>query len=75
MLQLLVNPQDLIFDVLAYPDGPRLRDRVSHGESNIEDLPREVVDQVFFVCAVLCIRCIASDSPLHEVNRIFYIKR
>ncbi|XP_046551807.1 endoplasmic reticulum membrane-associated RNA degradation protein-like [Haliotis rubra] len=40
------NSMDLLFDLLVYPDGPRLRDRLSHGEITLDTLPQALADAV-----------------------------
>ncbi|XP_067682582.1 endoplasmic reticulum membrane-associated RNA degradation protein-like [Haliotis asinina] len=40
------NSMDLLFDLLVYPDGPRVRDRLSHGEITLDILPQALADAV-----------------------------
>ena len=42
--------QEMLLDILVYPDGPRLRDRLSHGELSFHTIPSSLVS---FVTAIL----------------------
>lgn len=44
----------LLMDLLQYPDGPRVRDRLSHGEADVTGFPRELAGEVLAAsCALL----------------------
>ncbi|NXO65887.1 EMARD protein, partial [Phainopepla nitens] len=46
---------DFLWDFLNHQEGPRIRDRLSHGEINLETFPREVANQIFgFAITILC---------------------
>ncbi|NWW83005.1 EMARD protein, partial [Climacteris rufus] len=46
---------DFLWDFLNHQEGPRIRDRLSHGEINLETFPREVANQIFgFAITLLC---------------------
>lgn len=48
-------PQDFLWDFLNHQEGPRIRDRLSHGEINLETFPREVANQIIgFAITILC---------------------
>lgn len=48
-------PQDFLWDFLNHQEGPRIRDRLSHGEINLETFPREVANQIVgFAITILC---------------------
>uniref|UniRef100_A0A8C3NYT7 Uncharacterized protein n=1 Tax=Cyanoderma ruficeps TaxID=181631 RepID=A0A8C3NYT7_9PASS len=50
-----VFPQDFLWDFLNHQEGPRVRDRLSHGEINLETFPREVANQIVgFAITILC---------------------
>ncbi|NXR98052.1 EMARD protein, partial [Oxylabes madagascariensis] len=50
-----VFPQDFLWDFLNHQEGPRIRDRLSHGEINLETFPREVANQIVgFAITILC---------------------
>ncbi|NWT14972.1 EMARD protein, partial [Vireo altiloquus] len=46
---------DFLWDFLNHQEGPRIRDRLSHGEINLETFPREVANQIVgFAITILC---------------------
>ncbi|NXO31191.1 EMARD protein, partial [Cisticola juncidis] len=46
---------DFLWDFLSHQEGPRIRDRLSHGQINLETFPREVANQIVgFAITVLC---------------------
>ncbi|XP_032219577.2 endoplasmic reticulum membrane-associated RNA degradation protein-like [Nematostella vectensis] len=47
---------DILLDMLVYPDGPRVRDRVSHGEASLTDFPQLLANHVLCVCVAFAIR-------------------
>lgn len=46
--------QECLFDLLTYPEGLRLRDKLSHGELDVYNLPVQVTDYVITVFVSLC---------------------
>ncbi|XP_030855378.1 endoplasmic reticulum membrane-associated RNA degradation protein [Strongylocentrotus purpuratus] len=59
---------DLLMDLLVHPDGPRLRDRISHGEVDIHGVPREVAS--FTICALFS----CSMKPPNLADKISHQK-
>ena len=53
-----------MFDLFRYPGGPRLRDRVSHGETDLGTLPRAAADQVLLLCAAVCACVLRADADI-----------
>ncbi|XP_009889766.1 PREDICTED: endoplasmic reticulum membrane-associated RNA degradation protein [Charadrius vociferus] len=53
---LLKEPaMEFLWDFLNHQEGPRIRDRLSHGEINLEAFPREVANQIVaFAITLLC---------------------
>ncbi|NXP36029.1 EMARD protein, partial [Leiothrix lutea] len=46
---------DFLWDFLNHQEGPRIRDRLSHGEINLGTFPREVANQIVgFAVSILC---------------------
>ncbi|XP_030800521.1 endoplasmic reticulum membrane-associated RNA degradation protein isoform X2 [Camarhynchus parvulus] len=46
---------DFLWDFLNHQEGPRIRDRLSHGEINLETFPREIANQIVgFAITFLC---------------------
>ncbi|XP_077638229.1 endoplasmic reticulum membrane-associated RNA degradation protein isoform X2 [Lonchura striata] len=46
---------DFLWDFLNHQEGPRIRDRLSHGEINLETFPREIANQIIgFAITILC---------------------
>ncbi|XP_066034819.1 endoplasmic reticulum membrane-associated RNA degradation protein isoform X4 [Chamaea fasciata] len=46
---------DFLWDFLNHQEGPRIRDRLSHGEINLETFPRQLANQIVgFAITILC---------------------
>ena len=45
--------KELLYDLLAHQDGPRVRDRISHGEADWDRFPRELTDLLLIVSVYL----------------------
>ena len=60
--------QEMILDLLTYPDGPRVRDRVSHGETDA--FPSVLAEHVVLLAAALCIQFLEPQSSLHQVRNL-----
>ncbi|NXO91384.1 EMARD protein, partial [Certhia brachydactyla] len=59
--------KDFLWDFLNHQEGPRVRDRLSHGEINLETFPREVANQIVgFAITILC-RFSEKDFKEHMV--------
>ena len=43
-------------DVLVHPEGPRLRDLLSHGEVDIHNFPKHVANHVLCIAVAFCLR-------------------
>ncbi len=51
----LGNPLMLaLFDILIWKDGPRLRDKLSHGVIDPQGLPKSIVDRTVMIVLALC---------------------
>ena len=62
--------QTLLLDLLTYPEGPRLRDTVSHGEVDLESCPHAVAKHLLGVCLAFCVRTLPTNSGLRQVSSI-----
>ena len=61
--------QDMLFDLLTYPDGPRVRDRISHGETDVmATTPMDVAHHVLCISAALCLHFLEPESDLFQVS-------
>ncbi|XP_034525385.1 endoplasmic reticulum membrane-associated RNA degradation protein isoform X3 [Ailuropoda melanoleuca] len=52
---------EFLWDFLNHQEGPRIRDRLSHGEVNLPEFPKEVANQLLAFSIVLLLRFIAED--------------
>ncbi|XP_062622174.1 endoplasmic reticulum membrane-associated RNA degradation protein-like, partial [Saccostrea cucullata] len=50
------NLMDLLFDLLVYPEGPRVRDKVSHGEVLLQDFPESLAEAVLVAMVILILK-------------------
>ncbi|MXQ96946.1 hypothetical protein E5288_WYG017891 [Bos mutus] len=53
--------QEFLWDFLNHQEGPRLRDRLSHGEVSLPEFPKEAASQLLAFCFVLLLRFIDED--------------
>ncbi|XP_008757038.1 endoplasmic reticulum membrane-associated RNA degradation protein isoform X4 [Rattus norvegicus] len=53
---------DFLWDFLNYQEGPRIRDRLSHGEINIREFPKAAASQLLTFCLVLLLRFTEEDT-------------
>ncbi|NXY06295.1 EMARD protein, partial [Pteruthius melanotis] len=63
---------DFLWDFLNHQDGPRIRDRLSHGEINLETFPREVANQI--VGFAITILCRFSDKDMFSLKEHMVVK-
>ncbi|RMC12698.1 hypothetical protein DUI87_10223 [Hirundo rustica rustica] len=64
--------EDFLWDFLNHQEGPRIRDRLSHGEVNLETFPREVANQI--VGFAISILCRFSDEDMFSLKEHMAIK-
>ncbi|ESO85400.1 hypothetical protein LOTGIDRAFT_229422 [Lottia gigantea] len=53
LMYLYLYFKDLLYDVLVYPEGPRLRDRLSHGETDLSDVSKDWIDKTWYILIYL----------------------
>nr|XP_021151798.1 endoplasmic reticulum membrane-associated RNA degradation protein isoform X3 [Columba livia] len=53
---------EFLWDFLNHQEGPRIRDRLSHGEINLKEFPREVANQI--VAFAITLVCRFSDEDM-----------
>ncbi|NXK31753.1 EMARD protein, partial [Piprites chloris] len=63
---------EFLWDFLNHQEGPRVRDRLSHGEINLEAFPREVANQIFAFAITLLYRF--SDENMFSLEEHTVIK-
>ncbi|NWU99212.1 EMARD protein, partial [Upupa epops] len=63
---------EFLWDFLNHQEGPRIRDRLSHGEINLEALPREVANQI--VAFTITLLCRFSDEDVFAFKEHVVIK-
>ncbi|NXI56548.1 EMARD protein, partial [Chloroceryle aenea] len=63
---------EFLWDFLNHQEGPRLRDRLSHGELNLEAFPREVANQI--VAFAITLLCRFSDEDMVAFKEHMVIK-
>ncbi|NXG52336.1 EMARD protein, partial [Psilopogon haemacephalus] len=61
-----------LWDFLNHQEGPRIRDRLSHGEVNLETFPREVANQI--VAFAITLLCRFSDGDMFAFKEHIVIK-
>uniref|UniRef100_A0A8D0UN85 ER membrane associated RNA degradation n=1 Tax=Sus scrofa TaxID=9823 RepID=A0A8D0UN85_PIG len=52
---------EFLWDFLNYPEGPRVRDRLSHGEIHLPEFPKAATNQLLAFSFVLLLRFIDED--------------
>ncbi|NXK92203.1 EMARD protein, partial [Formicarius rufipectus] len=63
---------EFLWDFLNHQEGPRIRDRLSHGEINLEAFPREVANQI--VAFAITLLCRFSDEDMFSLKEHVVIK-
>ncbi|NWZ89637.1 EMARD protein, partial [Nesospiza acunhae] len=63
---------DFLWDFLNHQEGPRIRDRLSHGEINLETFPREIANQI--VGFAITFLCRFSDETMFSLKEHMVIK-
>ncbi|XP_010290935.1 PREDICTED: endoplasmic reticulum membrane-associated RNA degradation protein [Phaethon lepturus] len=63
---------EFLWDFLNHQEGPRLRDRLSHGEINVKAFPREVANQI--VAFAITLLCRFSDEDMFAFKEHTLIK-
>ncbi|XP_062497907.1 endoplasmic reticulum membrane-associated RNA degradation protein [Pezoporus occidentalis] len=63
---------EFLWDFLSHQEGPRIRDRLSHGEINLEAFPREVANQI--VAFAITLLCRFSDEDMFAFKEHMVIK-
>uniref|UniRef100_A0A663E6N3 ER membrane associated RNA degradation n=1 Tax=Aquila chrysaetos chrysaetos TaxID=223781 RepID=A0A663E6N3_AQUCH len=63
---------EFLWDFLNHQEGPRIRDRLSHGEINLEAFPREVANQI--VAFAITLLCRFSDEDMVAFKEHMVIK-
>lgn len=53
--------KEFLWDFLNHQEGPRIRDRLSHGEINLPGFPKEITDQLLAFSFVLLLRFVDED--------------
>ena len=59
---------DCLLDLLIYPEGPRIRDKLSHGEVNIDNFPKNLAKEIIFVCGALLTVNSNSKLPVFSMD-------
>ena len=70
------NLTEMLYDLLYFPDGPKLRDRLSHGEYDFKDVDVVIANHVICIGISFCLRYLfpwrrgLNDSVriLHELD-------
>ncbi|XP_038056583.1 endoplasmic reticulum membrane-associated RNA degradation protein-like [Patiria miniata] len=57
---------EMLLDILVHPEGPRLRDHISHGELDLQTMTRATTSHVMSICAAFCLR----DCPHQSLIQI-----
>lgn len=62
-------PKETYLDLFLYPEGPRLRDRVSHGEADLATVGASLVTYLFSTVAATCMASLPKDHLFFEVGQ------
>lgn len=64
--------KDLLFDLMIYPEGPRVRDKVSHGEANLQDIPESLALAVLVAVVMVMWKC-SEFTTSNEVGSYYFV--
>ena len=59
---------DCLLDLLNYPEGPRIRDKLSHGEVDIDNFPKNLAKEIIVACGALLTLNSNSRLPVFLMN-------
>lgn len=62
--------KEFLWDFLNHQEGPRVRDRLSHGEVSLPGFPKEITDQLLAFSVVLLLRFV--DEDVASVFKVSY---
>lgn len=62
----------MLLDLLVHPEGPRLRDHISHGELDIMAVSEEVATYVLMVGVAMCLSC-GEEEHFEDVSKLFIL--
>ncbi|NXW94258.1 EMARD protein, partial [Alopecoenas beccarii] len=68
----ILKGSEFLWDFLNHQEGPRIRDRLSHGEINLKAFPREVANQI--VAFAITLVCRFSDEDVFAFKEHMVIK-
>uniref|UniRef100_A0A8C3NE06 DUF4209 domain-containing protein n=1 Tax=Geospiza parvula TaxID=87175 RepID=A0A8C3NE06_GEOPR len=71
-LPVVLEEPDFLWDFLNHQEGPLIRDRLSHGEINLETFPREIANQI--VGFAITFLCRFSDEDMFSLKEHMVIK-
>ncbi|XP_067130562.1 endoplasmic reticulum membrane-associated RNA degradation protein-like isoform X2 [Centruroides vittatus] len=69
------NYRELLFDIFVYPEGPRVRDRISHGEVNLVKIPFHLVNFILNVSIAVCCKFLPPDNLLFKNEYVQHIQQ
>lgn len=64
---------EMYLDIFSYLEGPRLRDKISHGEVNLETVTERLVHHILHLAALTCTIGLPSDT--NENNYITVLRK
>lgn len=54
--------KEFLWDLLNHQEGPRVRDRLSHGEVSVPEFPKEMAEQLLAFSTVLLLRFAGAEA-------------
>ena len=65
---------EMLLDVLVHPEGPRIRDHISHGEVNMGEISQESANHILCICIAFAGLYIYPDKSNHDGDCPFPVK-
>ncbi|NXL94340.1 EMARD protein, partial [Alectura lathami] len=62
--------KEFLWDFLNHQEGPRIRDRLSHGEINLKTFPREIANQIVAFAITLLCRFSGEDMAAFKEHQL-----
>ncbi|XP_053566970.1 endoplasmic reticulum membrane-associated RNA degradation protein [Bombina bombina] len=63
---------EFLWDFLNHPEGPRVRDHLSHGEIQLSEFPKQIANQLLgFSIALLYKHTDKEDNPIKEISLLY----
>ena len=65
----------MLLDILVHSEGPRIRDHISHGEVDLQDISQQSANHILCICVAFAGLCIYTNYKSHNDNSFPLVER